>query len=223
MEDSKFYNTFYRETQDRGLSGWFIRVVHRNLEPSAKEAANINNQAKVLEVGCNIGEHVKYVRHEFSEYLMTDLRDTKPVIQDPRVRFAVADLQNLPFADSSFDRVILTCVLHHLKDAHQGITEIKRVTRNHGVISIQLPCDPGMMYRFAKHIGPNSRWKREKDSFPNYWHYMQHRNHFPGLLAQLLFCFKESKVTIKWWPIKLPSWNLNLVATLQILVKKDNS
>jgi ubiquinone/menaquinone biosynthesis C-methylase UbiE len=61
-------------------------------------------------------------------------------------RFRLADVENLPFEDAYFDRVISTCLLHHLENPEQGISEILRVVKSGGTIDILVPNDPSFIY-----------------------------------------------------------------------------
>ena len=49
------------------------------------------------------------------------------------LRFAAADLYNLPFADNTFDAVFLHGVLEHLRDPVAAVVEARRVLRNGGL------------------------------------------------------------------------------------------
>lgn len=109
--------------------------------------------ARVLEVGGNRGEHVPYVRHHYGEYVLTDLREPVPgadLLDDGRLSVGACDVQDLPFDDSSFDRVIATCLLHHVADPLRAAEELRRVVRPGGIVTMLIPCDPGMAYRAAR-------------------------------------------------------------------------
>ena len=215
-EDNFFGGEVYRYTQDKGLSGWFIRKTHISLERLPKAPYGL----KILEVGGNIGEHINYVNQSFSTYTLTDYRDTKFTSTDERILFKVADVEKLPFSDNEFDRTLSTCLLHHVGNPLIALNEIRRVTKVGGVISLLIPCDPGLAYRIAKKIGVSKKWKVNGISSPEFFHYSQHRNHYPGLNSFINEVFKKDIVLKKNWPFPLNSWNLNLFSTFQI-VKDD--
>jgi ubiquinone/menaquinone biosynthesis C-methylase UbiE len=178
-------------------------------------------QPSILEVGGNIGEHIRFVQNSFSKYELTDYRDTNVKPLDNRITFKVANVQKLPYKDQTFDRVISTCLLHHLDDPIAALSEIQRVTKIGGVISILIPCDPGFLYRFAKKLGTNKKWSASGINNPIYYHYKQHRNHFPALDVFLEEVFQNSEIKKRYWPLMIRSWNLNLFTTYQI-IKKNN-
>ena len=96
---------------------------------------------RVLELGCGTGNMWKgqeaLIRRCAALYL-TDLSEAMVAAvrealgeEDP-LRFAVADIQNLPFPDGSFDAVIANMMLYHVPDLHKGLSEVRRVLRPGG-------------------------------------------------------------------------------------------
>ena len=216
MNEDNFYNEIYSELKSKGLQGWLHSKTHRNLENkivirNAKEKSSF-----ILEVGGNIGEHIKYVRTPFVKYLLTDLRETKYISNDSRVSFECIDVQDIPYPDNTFDRVICTCLLHHVEGLTLALKEMLRVTKKNGTISILLPCDPGFVYRFAKVIGPNRVWRKHGILNPSFFHYSQHRNHFPGIKSSINEIYFKEKIHWRYWPFKFSSWNLNMFTVVTI-------
>jgi SAM-dependent methyltransferase len=99
----------------------------------------------VLEVGCGLGgDGAKFARAG-ARYVGVDI--TRRAIELARRRFGleglsglliVADAEDLPFADSSFDLVYSHGVLHHTPDIERAISEIHRVLRPGGVAMVML-------------------------------------------------------------------------------------
>lgn len=88
---------------------------------------------RVLEVGCGEGE--------LAEQLAAVVSDVVAIDQSPRmveltrargVDARVADVQELPFPDDSFDAVLAAWVLYHVPDLDRGLSEIGRVLRPGG-------------------------------------------------------------------------------------------
>ena len=87
----------------------------------------------VLEVGCGEGE--------LAERLAAIVTDVVAVDQSLRmveltrgrgVDARVADVQELPFPDDSFDAVLAAWMLYHVDDLNRGLSEIRRVLRPGG-------------------------------------------------------------------------------------------
>lgn len=215
--EDEFCGSLYGELQSESACSWYVTTSHRELE---RGIGPLPLTARILELGGNLGEHCPFVEHPYAEYVVTDYRPVEFTPINERIHFEVADAQQLPYADGEFDRVIVTCVLHHLRDPEAALLEMRRVTAPGGIISVLIPCDPGMAYRAGKRIGPYRFLRRRKAAFdPRVFHYRQHRNHFPGLETLLDHVFKEDTIRRRYWPWRIPLWNANLFVSYQIVVK----
>ena len=96
---------------------------------------------KVLELGCGtgslwLGEDELISKCE--KLVLTDLSDgmletTKSNLGErDNIEYQVADIQNLPFEDSSFDVVIANAMLYHVPDLNKGLKEVRRVLKKGG-------------------------------------------------------------------------------------------
>ena len=130
IDENDFCNSIYGEIQAKGVCGGYVAFSHKALE---RNLGYILSSAKILEVGGNLGEHSKFVTHEYESYLVTDKRlvNAKPI--NKLVNFEVANVEDLPYQDSSFDRVLSTCLLHHLEDPEKGLLEMRRVVKTMGI------------------------------------------------------------------------------------------
>lgn len=93
----------------------------------------------VLEVGAGEGHlasHLVALRPPQGRFVACDLSLEKVGSRvDPRVRFEEASVYNLPYQDDSFDLVICCEVLEHLEDPQRALEELKRVSKQHLIIS----------------------------------------------------------------------------------------
>ncbi len=86
-----------------------------------KRLAAACRHGRSLEIGGGTGR----VRHYLPAAVLTDIQPA-PWLD------AVADAQALPFADSSFDNIVMLDVLHHIQSPPTFFTEARRVLRPHG-------------------------------------------------------------------------------------------
>jgi SAM-dependent methyltransferase len=88
---------------------------------------------QVLEVGCGEGELAERLTAVVPEVVAVD--QSARMVELTRasdVEARVADVQELPFLDDSFDAVLAAWMLYHVPDLDRGISEIARVLRPGG-------------------------------------------------------------------------------------------
>lgn len=193
------------------LAGRCLNRSHAVLERTLR----VGRYDEVLEVGAGTGHHFGYVRHAFRRYVMTDgseemlsiARRKYAAERYPNLHLERQDATRLACADASFDRLIATHVLEHIPDPVKVITEWNRVVRKGGVISLVLPCDPGMLWRLGRHFGPR-RTARAAGIEYDYLMAVEHINAIYNLVAVIRHHFEDIDET--WDPIRLPWPDLNL-------------
>lgn len=102
----------------------------------------LSEGARVLELGCgpaklwreNLGRVPESWRVTLTDFSAGMLAEAEVHLKDAdkNLVFQVADAQNLPFADASFDAVIANHMLYHVPDLPQALSEIKRVLKPDG-------------------------------------------------------------------------------------------
>ncbi|MGI9621977.1 MAG: class I SAM-dependent methyltransferase [Acidimicrobiales bacterium] len=108
----------------------------------------------VLDLGCGFGRHAYEVAKQGARVVACDL--ALPELEEVRRTFAVldgagelatetvattaaADAANLPFADSTFDRIIASEVLEHVADDQAALAELTRVLKPNGTLAATVP------------------------------------------------------------------------------------
>ena len=105
------------------------------------------------------------------------------------------------------------------------LNECRRVLRNGGVLSLYLPNDPGMLYRWIRHFGAHKKYAKRTNrplSEIKYLWAIEHQNHVLGISTIIKSVFIRDVVSRRSYPIPFGSWNLNLFQIYQISISKDN-
>ena len=212
-----FYDNYYPKLAAGGAGGAYHNFTHRFLE---KEITSTESFDVTLEVGAGSGEHFKFVKHDFQTYYHTDVRDVAIITNDPRVIKVVCDASQIPLSDNSCDRVIVTCLLHHVENPLLILTEVRRLLKVNGVASFLLPSDPGFMYRIMRKVSSERKLKKLGFKYSKFLHAIEHRNHIQSLNEQIKFIFSNDMVTVRSWPLGISSmWNLNSIYSFKVIKK----
>jgi len=102
--------------------------------------------AKVLEAGCGVGAQTRLLLKrspaahftciDISEDSLTRARRLKTSPGFENVTFEQADIHRLRFADASFDHIFVCFVLEHLDDPVAALTQLKRVLKPNGTLTV---------------------------------------------------------------------------------------
>jgi len=131
----------------------FYDLVARWLTPEAKfkrrlvEQAGIRPGNRVLDVGCGTGTLAVLIKQAHAEAVVFGL-DADPDVLDiasgkaaragTEIEFQLGFADRMPYADSSFDRVFSSMMLHHFKagEKRRVLAEISRVLRPDGELHV---------------------------------------------------------------------------------------
>ena len=218
MRDAPLYELSYIQSYDKNnteqtLAGSFLQKSHQLLEKTLPRAGTYN---RVLEVGAGSGHHFPCVKHDFRQYVMTDGNDAMLKIASEKFSRELSagiltvekqDATALSYPDNSFDRLIATHVLEHLPNPVEVLREWDRVVRPGGIISIVLPCDPGMLWRLGRHLGP----RRNARKLGIAYDYLQAAEHINSIFNLVVFIRHHFEVVSEfWYPARIPVPDLNL-------------
>lgn len=102
---------------------------------------------RVLDIGCGIGTYVEKLSEVSGEAYGVDIDPTR--VQGGKTKsLSVAVSEHLPFADGSFDVVLLNEVIEHVQDDAATLQEACRVLRAGGHVVIYAP---NRLYPFETH------------------------------------------------------------------------
>lgn len=214
-----FYSKFYKRIIREGPIGGVQNFSHKLLERSLSKLVSFKY---VLEVGVGAGDHFRFVKHSFGMYIQSDIRTNllKEISNENNTVKLAIDASKLSFGNSKKDRVIATCLILHLAQSEETLEEWRRVTKNNGLISILVPCEPGIFLRTARYF--TTILKAKKLGYPNYklFNARDHINHLPGVNEIIKHVFKKDEIKVLKFPFALLTWNFNLFYVYQIKVKK---
>jgi ubiquinone/menaquinone biosynthesis C-methylase UbiE len=136
---------------------------------------------RVLDVGCGNGMHTlkagEYCREivgiDYSPHSLDLALRFAESMMVKNVRFQRVNLEHspLPFADSSFDKVLFLDVIEHLEEREKLLKEIKRVLKPGGLLLLTAPNRETSWKRFQRKIGlpsfadPDHKVEYDKEKF----------------------------------------------------------
>lgn len=212
-----WYSEHYNKVSASADGSRFQTYPHRAMERPFDETRAFR---RVLEVGGNRGEHIPFVRHQFDEYVLTDLYppELAPALAgDPRITLRECDAARLPFSDAEFDRVISTCLLHHVDDPLAVLQELRRVTVPTGIITLMLPTDPSLAYRAGVWMSSRRRARKQGVELEmRLVKALDHRNHFRSIAAQAEHVFRADHIRVSFFPFGIRSVEFNAFTVWQI-------
>ncbi len=125
----------------------WTRGLERRLEMLRREVPL--ERKRILDVGCGVGEFVRRLREFSADVFGVDV-DAERVHQgaEQMCNLALSLGEHLPFADDTFDVVLLHEVIEHVTDDLATLREVRRVLRPDGRAVIFCP---NRLYPFETH------------------------------------------------------------------------
>lgn len=143
--------TEFIKLKERGTEKFFeeaekVRYKYHFYMPELfKWIAKEKPQGKLLEIGCSMGTDLIQLARLGINVTGIDLTDEGIKLAKERfelfnipANLMVADAENLPFEENTFDIVYSFGVLHHTPDTQRSIDEVLRVLKNDGLAVIML-------------------------------------------------------------------------------------
>ena len=96
-------------------------------------------QKTVLELATGTGRIAKHIVRSADHIEATDaskemIEQAKQGVKSAKLYFSVQDMFHLPYADQSFDVVIVVNALHIVPESEKALSEIRRVLKDDGVL-----------------------------------------------------------------------------------------
>jgi SAM-dependent methyltransferase len=148
IDDLAHKETFY----------WWHRVRRHNLYRLLDTGEG--SRARVLEIGCGTGANLREQRSRWATAVGIDL-EIRALAYCRDLAAVQADaLAALPFADSTFDAIVMLDVLEHLADPGALVREMSRVIREGGAVVIMVPAGPELWSYWDEMHGHQRRYTK---------------------------------------------------------------
>ena len=124
----------------------------RILELGCGNGAQWENRIDILPGGCNI------ILSDFSEGMVKIVREK--YAEYTNFSFQQIDIQNIPFANETFDIVIANHMLYHVSDLTKALSEVKRVLKTDGKFYSSTNGERGMrpfLHNVFTHLYPETK------------------------------------------------------------------
>ncbi len=142
------------------------KIVHRKEWPFLFSFLDsLPSSSRILEVGCGRGyslpviiDHLhpsKIVAFDLDEEELKEAEKLKKEEGMENVEIKKLDATSLPFPNASFDLVLISAVLHHIKDWRKAVDEASRVLAPGGYMILKEPLKRSFE---VKPINPFYRW-----------------------------------------------------------------
>lgn len=180
------------------------------------------NHGYILDLGSGTGEHALFADN-ITQYIALDCdRDVLEISREKkRYQHQIQALaEYMPFKSDSFDGIISVYNFEHILELDQCIAECYRVMKPEAHIAIALPTE-GYVFRLGRRVFTARHAVRELgfSSIHEYEEYVrtEHINSLSSILISIQNKFKISK--IRWYPLWIPSSNLNICVALSGIKK----
>jgi len=215
--DSKYNTHLYT-----GLNGYFMRYCHRQLEKFNKK----EKYSRVLEIGAGSAPHLEYLKHKYDEYFVVETSDYALNFYKgmQNINAKIYDGKNLPFDNNFFDRIIISHCLEHITEPENFLFEMMSKLKKDGVLSISLPTDPGLLWRFGRlfirNFTLNKTYRISKDEY-EYVNATEHVNSIFNLINLIRYNFKD-QIEEYFIPFKIMLPDINLFYNVHITKHDSN-
>ncbi|MCX7544511.1 class I SAM-dependent methyltransferase [Marinicella gelatinilytica] len=135
----------YKETASVHIS----RLTDLNSKSIKKIIDNVEGE-NILDVACGRGYLTNILKDNYNVTGADFVKHDDFEFNSPNTKFVEASITDLPFKDNSFDTVICTHTLEHVKDISTALSELRRVCKSNLIIIV--PKQRAYRYSFDLHV-----------------------------------------------------------------------
>jgi ubiquinone/menaquinone biosynthesis C-methylase UbiE len=172
----------------------------------------------IMDLGAGTGEHLNHVKTA-RDYIAFDIDFDSLSIGREQGRNHVCvqgEAKFLPFASNSFDGIVSVYNLEHLQDLEQCLSEIARILKPAGILSVAIPTE-GILFRLGRRFvtAPFAVKEMGFNSIKDYEDFVrqEHINSLDNILAILRRIFSVEKK--EWFPFFLGGKLLNIIVGIK--------
>ena len=133
MSDPKAAARRWFDRRAGGYEGGWTARWRDPLQRTSLEALELDGSDRLLDVACGTGWASRTAAEKGAAVVGIDLstemirQATRLAAGHPGIRFALADAEDLPFADASFTALLCTNAFHHYPHPERVVREMRRV------------------------------------------------------------------------------------------------
>lgn len=131
--------------KEKGVNPFIQEDLWKDLEQSTLRLLRpvVTGSSRILDAGVGLGRLLAH----FPDHDRYGVDVALPYLQETKssgINVAVAQLEDLPYEDESFDVVVSTDVLEHVFDLYRATSELRRVLRPGGHLVVRVPFEEDM-------------------------------------------------------------------------------
>ena len=214
----------YSKSTYSGFSKILFTINHKLLDLNVEQKYN----EKIVEIGGGAEPHIKYMNTDFiKSYTIVDDISYKHAVQKlqskyKRIKFYFIDYKKINFSKKyDFTRMIASHSFEHFRFFESDFLKLMKLLEKNGIISIALPCDPGLFWRFLQFFSFFNQkkyygWKnmKQKDLSDT----REHLTSCQNILKIIKFYFSNIKKI--YFPFFIPLIEFNIFLIIQVNVSK---
>jgi ubiquinone/menaquinone biosynthesis C-methylase UbiE len=170
---------------------------------------------RLLDVGCGDGRVARLLRERVREVVAVDIDESPAWHDEPGLTFSVADGEQLPFDDASFDLLHSKDSLHHMNDPAAALAEYRRLLGPGGVALLVEGnrYNPSFYLHMTLALGHEHFRRRRfhelvRSAFPDARFGAFEAHYVPGLRRLLPLQHAVEETLERFWPVRpLLSYN----------------
>jgi phosphatidylethanolamine/phosphatidyl-N-methylethanolamine N-methyltransferase len=213
----------YYEVNYTGISKFLYFINHKLLDFGVNKKYNRH----IVEIGGGAHTHLEYMDTKFIDsYTIIDSSIFQKKIYKlkkkyPNINFKFVNYKKKNPIKKKFTRMIASHSFEHFNNFESNFLKLLNLMNKESIISIALPCDPGLLWRFLQYFSylnqkKNYNWKnfKEKDLDDARDHITPVQN----IYKIINYYFKSIKRI--FFPLFIPIIEINIFLIIQVELKK---